>query len=203
MSKSLTISQLAVPDLKQAAGVVANAFLTDPADHIKAVWKGSDDKVLRQNVDLFELLLKAPSKEVYVVKEGDEILAVYGLHHSQHCHLSLWQQAKMVFPMLMATGLNLPRLIHWHDQWGSLDPKEEHWHLSPMCVKPGSQGKGIGKMMLEHLTQLLDQRGIGGYLETGKWENVQFYQKFGYELRDEIKVYGATTWTMWRKPKAK
>jgi GNAT superfamily N-acetyltransferase len=73
-------------------------------------------------------------------------------------------------------------------------------HLSPMCVAPNAQGKGVGKTMLKHLCALLDERNIGGYLETGKQSNVQFYQCFGYVVEHESDVYGVKTWSMWRSP---
>lgn len=196
----LTVSSLNTTELDQAAFVVTKSFLDKPADHIKAVWRGGNDKILKQNQHLFSLLLKSANKEVYVVKDAQEILAVYAIQHSRHCHLGLWQQAKILLPMLRAVGSNLPRLIHWHDRWESVEPSEDHWHLSPMCVKPGAQGLGIGKLMLQHLCQLLDQRRGGGYLETGKWENVLFYKKYGFTVQQEVNIYTAKTWTMWREP---
>jgi len=72
--------------------------------------------------------------------------------------------------------------------------------LSPMCVKPGFQGEGIGKLMLQHLCETLNLRRQAGYLETGKWENVLLYQKSGFTVRQEICVYTAKTWSMWREP---
>lgn len=198
----LSVTPLEKQDISEAAFVVADAFLDNPADHIKAVWKGPHSTMLQRNTKLFELLFKGEGKTVYVVKKDNKIVGVYGCHHSDYCHMSLVQQAKIAIPLLIAVKTSFPRILHFHDQWGAVDPDEQHLHLSPACVKPGEQGQGIGKLMMKHFCELLDQQQIGGYLETGKWENVLFYQQFGFETRQEVSIYDARTWTMWRDPEA-
>jgi ribosomal protein S18 acetylase RimI-like enzyme len=196
----LSVSPISPHELEAAASLVAESFMTQPADHILAVWGANNEKVLKQNRRLFKLLFLTKGKEVYVVKEGSKILAVYAIQHSSDRHMSLLDQARILFPMIKAVGTKLPRLIHWQNQWGRHEPKVAHMHLSPMCVLPEAQGKGVGTIMLKHFCSLLDQRSLGAYLETGKWENVLFYQRYGFELQEEIIVYGAKTWSMWREP---
>jgi site-specific DNA-adenine methylase len=55
-------------------------------------------------------------------------------------------------------------------------------------------------MLLADNCQRLDQTRMLSYLETDKPENVRLYQRFGYEVTDEAKVIGITSWFMTREP---
>ena len=39
-----------------------------------------------------------------------------------------------------------------------------------------------------------------GYLETDKPENVTLYERFGFKVTGEAKVFGVPNWFKWREP---
>ena len=49
----------------------------------------------------------------------------------------------------------------------------------------------------------LDQTDGGGYLETDRSENVEFYRRFGFDIIHEATVLGVRNYFMWRKPTSK
>ena len=55
--------------------------------------------------------------------------------------------------------------------------KQPCWHLSPICVAPAAQGKGVGKALL---AQGLSQLREPCYLETQSPQNVPFYESCGF-----------------------
>jgi len=87
--------------------------------------------------------------------------------------------------------------------WALHAPKEPYWHLSPVAVAPGLQGQGIGSRMMEVLCSRLDASGESAYLETDKPENVAFYERFGFVVRDKAPVLGAATVFMYRTSTAR
>lgn len=63
---------------------------------------------------------------------------------------------------------------------------EPHWYLLAIGVKPEDQGKGIGGSLLRELAGVIGKDGKAVYLETETAKNVQLYQKYGFEVVNEI-----------------
>jgi ribosomal protein S18 acetylase RimI-like enzyme len=81
--------------------------------------------------------------------------------------------------------------------------KEPHWYLQLLAVMPPLQREGIGSMLLEHGLGMVDEEGVGNYLETQNQENLAYYRSFGYRLRDTLNPIagGPVLYTMWRPPR--
>lgn len=84
--------------------------------------------------------------------------------------------------------------------WASHDLDEEHWHVGPVGVEPGFQGRGIGGALLGALCATFDQEGRVGWLETDKERNVRFYNAFDFEVVETATILGVPTWFMRRSP---
>jgi GNAT superfamily N-acetyltransferase len=66
------------------------------------------------------------------------------------------------------------------------DP-EGYYFVNIVVVRPGIQGKGIGRKLFEVVTSKADQEGRKCYLESSKAEpNVQIYEKMGFDLRKKM-----------------
>lgn len=75
-----------------------------------------------------------------------------------------------------------------------------------MVVSPEAQGKGIGRAMMEYVTDRADAEGMPCYLESSRDKpNMDIYSRFGFKFAKEllcdddgvaIKLY-----TMVREPK--
>ncbi len=77
---------------------------------------------------------------------------------------------------------------------------EPHLHLGPIGISPDAQSLGLGSALMDCYIEQLDREAAAGYLETDHPKNVKFYEKFGFEVRDEQQLIGAPTWYMWRPP---
>jgi N-acetylglutamate synthase-like GNAT family acetyltransferase len=83
-----------------------------------------------------------------------------------------------------------------------IHPATAHYYLITLGVEPHFQRKGIGSVLLQPILQLCDEQQIPAYLETAKEQNLSFYARHGFQVREIIKMpqAGPTLWTMWRDP---
>ena len=63
-------------------------------------------------------------------------------------------------------------------------PEEPHLYLGTLAVRPDLQGSGIGRLLLESVSERSDRdpaaRGV--FLETENPKNVPLYEHFGYRI---------------------
>ena len=86
--------------------------------------------------------------------------------------------------------------------WAQADLAEEHWHLGPVGVEPGFQGRGIGGALDAQRCAPGSTRGPRrAWLETDKERNVRFYAGLGFEVADKATVLDVETWYMRRDPR--
>lgn len=89
--------------------------------------------------------------------------------------------------------------IFWA-QWAERDLPEEHWHIGPVGVEPGFQGRGIGGAIMRELCEALDKADRVAWLETDREANVRFYSALGFEVVDKATILEVPTWYMRRDP---
>jgi len=78
----------------------------------------------------------------------------------------------------------------------------EHIHLNMVGVRRATQGKGLGRAVLEavHDLSAADSSSTGVSLTTEVESNVPLYQHFGYEVIGSTSVESVfTTWAMYRR----
>lgn len=85
----------------------------------------------------------------------------------------------------------------------SQHPKEPHYYLAIIGVRPGCQGRGLGKAMMNSVLAQADAEGMPAYLESSKLENVPIYRSVGFEVTKELQVRpdAPPLYAMWREPK--
>ena len=73
-----------------------------------------------------------------------------------------------------------------------------HYHLGVIGVRPGFQGKGIGKALIQAFLDLSDRdpRSRGTELETATPSNLGLYGRFGFQTRSSGALDRVTLWTM-------
>lgn len=76
------------------------------------------------------------------------------------------------------------------------------WHLVAIGVDPAHQGEGLGSALVRSGLHKADLTGSPVYLETETEENVAFYERFGFEVIEQIVVekVGVPMWLMRRPP---
>jgi GNAT superfamily N-acetyltransferase len=72
-----------------------------------------------------------------------------------------------------------------HDELMGMSP---HWYCECIAVVPGQQGKGLGKLLMEHTFQMAYADGLPCYLETASEKALSIHLKHGYEVRETVQV---------------
>ena len=82
-------------------------------------------------------------------------------------------------------------------------PKEPHHYLGVLVVDPAVQGQGLGRALIEDGVARSDEQGVPTYLETAKQANLAWYNRFGFEIAEELRPHDRlpTIWTMLRRPR--
>jgi len=78
---------------------------------------------------------------------------------------------------------------------------ERHWHVGPVGVEPGLQGRGVGAAVMTRLCEAMDAEGEIAFLETETPENVVFYRRLGFEVVSQAELPGLPLWFMRREPR--
>jgi ribosomal protein S18 acetylase RimI-like enzyme len=190
--KDLTILPLEQGDISEAARVLSLAMLSCPI-HV-AVFQGQDAEVRRVQEQMFARLLRHYPGLVFVGKLDSRIVGVLRL---KSCRGRQASPPEADEETLQDTA---SRLSHWQAVWDQHDPREPHWHLGPVGVVPSHQGSGIGTALMQRFCHEVDARKAAAFLETDRSENVRFYQGFGFQVVDEVEIFGVRNYFMRRSP---
>ena len=84
---------------------------------------------------------------------------------------------------------------------GDVHPREPHWYLPMIGVRPDRQGRGLGSAMLRPVLARCDAEGIPAYLEATTQRNRDLYARHGFRQTATIEVAGCPPlYAMLRQP---
>ncbi len=114
---------------------------------------------------------------------------------------------RLAFVKLMLRSLTLDglqALLRLHQQGQVFTrylPTEPHYYLQFIGCPLKEQGRGAGSALLQHGTDICDERGMPAYLESSNSRNVPLYERHGFEVIGEERVgkNGPAAWFMWRE----
>jgi GNAT superfamily N-acetyltransferase len=77
-----------------------------------------------------------------------------------------------------------------------------HFYLPTLGVRPASQGKGYGAMLLQRVLQTCDADGFPAYLESSNRRNDPLYERHGFRAIETVELPdGPLVVAMWRDPR--
>ncbi|WP_084611508.1 GNAT family N-acetyltransferase [Tomitella biformata] len=115
---------------------------------------------------------------------------------------SLVAKIRMLPGMTRALGRYARRGQAMDKALDSVHPNTPHWYLSAIGTDPAGRGGGFGKALLQSRMDKCDGAGLPAYLESSKHANIPFYERFGFQVVQEIALPGGPSlWTMWREPR--
>jgi GNAT superfamily N-acetyltransferase len=185
---------------RAAAGVAARALADSPTS--VAIY--GDDPIdglvgLYTELGPFFGLLPEPQFAAFA---GDCVIAAAGIAPPGGCIGSFVAPAAAALMVSPTPEIGDPARaqVFWA-HWAQADLGEEHWHLGPVGVEPGFQGRGIGGELMTAVCAWLDEGSRLAWLETDKARNVSFYAALGFEVSDKATVLDVETWYMRRDPR--
>ncbi|MBI2374981.1 MAG: GNAT family N-acetyltransferase [Deltaproteobacteria bacterium] len=171
------------PRLKEAAAVLAEAMVDDPI----YAWVLPDRRErARWLPGVFGTLLEVIGSKAIIHAIGDPSLDGVLVMTPPRVHplgvarglsfavRSLWPSpGRPELRRLVRAGQALARVDDAH-------PREPHFWLTIVGVRPSAQGRGLGRKLLERA--LDEAKGELLSLDTAEPRNVELYRRFGFEL---------------------
>jgi GNAT superfamily N-acetyltransferase len=130
---------------------------------------------------------------------SNRLVGICGMARPGFCQPRTIEKTKVFPAAVVGNPITTPlRILNWVREWARREPCEPHWHLGPVAVEPSLQGRGIGTAMLNAFCAIVDGTDAHAYLETDKYENVRFYEHFGFRVVESAEVVGVPNWFMCR-----
>jgi GNAT superfamily N-acetyltransferase len=190
-------------DVGELSGTLARAFYDDPV----MVWLLPDEKP--RTAQLYRLFATMTRHHhlarggVEVAYDGPGIGAAALWDPPNEWQETRWAQLAMTPTFIRVFGPRSMRGRAVQELMKRVHPEEPHWYLGVIGSDPSVRGKGFGQVLMQSRLHRVDAERAPAYLESTKSENIPYYQRFGFEVTDEIVLPegGPTMWPMWRPPR--
>ncbi|GJM60521.1 GNAT family N-acetyltransferase [Persicobacter diffluens] len=169
-------------DRHQLVQVLSDPFEGNPSvDLVVGEGSGARERLER----LMEYSLKLCEKRGKVITNEEGTAVLLALHSRQK--ISWFQQLKLdlVFAFQVLGWKRIYPVLKREILIKSLHPKSAYWHLWFIAVAPEMQGQGEGAKLLEQF-QAENHEALPVFLETSVPRNLPLYQRFGFELIQEV-----------------
>jgi len=196
----VVVRALAPEERRAAAGVTARALADSPTT---VAMYGHDliDGLVGLYEELTEWFALLPGPQLAAFA-GSWALAAAAVAPPERCIGAFMAGRPPGVPGAPEPGPGDPaRAELFWARWALADCPDEHWHVGPVGVEPGFQGRGIGAGLLRELCADFDAHGRVAWLETDKQRNVRFYAGHGFEVAARETILDVPTWYMRRDPR--
>lgn len=156
----------------------------------------------------WKVSLKTMSKNTFFVADNEyaNSLAVFSPYEKSG--VSIWKYIKagglgMIAKIGIRSVIRMARFEKFALNIKNKYSNPNCWYLYAFVTIPEHRGKGLGSKIIKPMMDYLDQNNQDCYLETLLPINVKIYNKYGFELKEEVKVPGTelVLYAMLRKAK--
>lgn len=185
ISEEIRIRPMRASEIPIVAQVMAEAFMSDK---LYACLVKSDDMRQAFLRRFMAFRLKFGMKKGFVeVTEDLKGVAVWILpgNRMEFVDLILSGGLSALLSLPKESRTLMHRFIHLEEQAKRAVIGQPYWHLSPICVAPECQGRGVGKALLESGFKRILPSGHPCFLETQSSNAKGFYESMGFELLSE------------------
>jgi ribosomal protein S18 acetylase RimI-like enzyme len=196
----LTTHPITIHSYRQAAEVLARAFVDDPVT--VAVYRNfNPERRLRAlRVDFTAELLECVHRgRPLQMEEDGRVVAAAVVYPPRTYPLPVLIQWLLLAKSIWGNGFyDIVGWMRWLEEVDKYRPSEPHYYLEYLGVEPDQQGKAVGSALVRSLTRIVDDTRVGCYLENANPRNNRFYQRLGFQIINEKEIIGVPTWFMWR-----
>lgn len=184
-------------DVPKVAETLASAFEHDPV----LAWMTPEQRRRERLRRFFTRSLEVGSDRATVVTAGGYEGAAVWLPPGRW-RVPPAELLRAAPTMVRAFGARLPRVLGGLSVIEKNHPTDEHWYLEFLGTRGDLQRKGVGTAVIGLMLDRCDDEGIPAYLEATSPENVPFYRRHGFEVRQQLEMKGGPPlWGMWRDPR--
>lgn len=189
-------------DVRALAGVLGRAFFDDPVMR----WLQPDDRRRAAALPGFfaalarHHFLAGGGADVAVGPDGIGAAALWDA--PGRWRQSPREQALMLPALLRSFRGRLGPAWALGEEMKGAHPEEPHWYLAIIGSEPAVRGAGFGGALMRSRLERCDAECAPAYLESSNPDNVPYYQRFGFEVTEQIHAPGGPPlWCMWRRPR--
>ncbi len=198
-TKKTQIQKATIQDIPKLAKVLTMAFNEDP--FINWLVKQDTSRQARTTT-LFEMFIRHFAIEYGHVYTTDEKNTAVLWVPPKKFDSSILKQLTVLPTLMKVIGMNhlVNRLIGANNI-EKYHINEPHYYLMFIGIDPELKGKGIGTMLINHVLDNCDSERIPAYLEATREDLVDYYKRFGFQLKEVIQVVkgGPYMWLMQRR----
>lgn len=99
---------------------------------------------------------------------------------------SIWLDIGLMFQSIGLDGIQ--KALNRETQIKGLQPKIEMTYLWFVGVDPAHQHSGIGSKLLNEIISEANSKKLPIYLETSTLQNLPWYQRFGFDVYDQLEL---------------
>ncbi|MFC5907233.1 GNAT family N-acetyltransferase [Streptacidiphilus monticola] len=200
-----TVRAAGKADIRPLAAALAAAFEEDP----QFLWalKGLSRRRARLE-RIFTTLLRwecLPHRAVDLIAQGADVLGGALWLPPGKAHPPLPRQLAAATGFLRGYGRGILRGNAFQSASFRAHPREPHWYLYVIGVRPEHQGAGLSSRLLRPRLDAADAAGLPAYLESSNLRNVPLYEHFGFEVTGRLQLPAGAPEipTMWRSGAAR
>ena len=182
--------------LDALAEVLADGFVDDPVMSWVFPDAASRPRLLQAMFGFLAEHRYLPYGQCTIAPDAAALWRPIGVESSDE----FWEEHGSDF--VAAVEGQIERLDALSEAMGEHHPHEPHRYLLAIAVRPATQGRGLGGILLAHTLAEADERGEPAYLEATSPRNRVLYERHGFETIAEFAVDDSPTlWPMWRAPR--
>ena len=143
----------------------------------------------------WKVSLKTMSEKTFFISDSEEANSLAIFSPYEKGGISIWKYIKAGgLGLIPAIGLKMTKRMTTFEKF-AMEIKDKYanqgcWYLYVFVTMPEFRGKGLGSKLMRPMMDYLDQHKQDCYLETLLPINVEIYKKYGFELKEEVKVPG-------------
>lgn len=170
-------------DKNLICGLLASSFADNPSvNYVIAQNSGRPQRIVALMAYSFERCMRFG--EVWLSDDRNGCALLLFPHKKHGLLYSAWLDIKFVCTAVRIW--QLPKLLVRERRIAAKQPKGRGAHLLFIGVKPLYQHSGIGSELLINVLERMDELGLAVHLETSVPGNLPWYQKFGFEVYDQV-----------------
>jgi predicted GNAT family N-acyltransferase len=195
-----TVRDLGQSELSGAGALVGRALQDNPI--IQRVFERCFSRRAAAVGEIYGTILRQIQTKGVVlgVFAADETLVgVAALTQPGACAPSTFEKIALTRVIQSCSSVEMA-LAHqrWQAALARRDPKDAHWHVGPVAIEPGFQGKGHGAALMSAVNARIDKFPTMAYLETDRRDTVGFFQRFGFKAMADAGILEVPHWFMMR-----
>lgn len=195
MTSNLQVRRVERHEWKKATDALAASFAADPVAHYLTACDGNSPEQARAlDLKIFEYIVYAHLLRGEVLTVGDfDAIACWVPPYKNIEDLTVLFQSGM-WRLYYQLGKEsraryfdelVPKL---HNTKAKVlgDRDLNSWYLMYIGVRPEARGKGLSRLLIQHVTDRADKDGVVCYLESSTRANVPIYERFGFKETTDV-----------------